>query len=1257
MTTPRFTWPILFAVVAHPVLAASKDLVFDLDEDRTLNAELRDLDDDRAGLVFSLSKPPNNGEARIEANGRLSYQPRKDWHGKDGFVFDIVDGKKRSSHKAVIEVSAVNDPPSAGPPVELAGTEDKPVKGQVTATDVDKDPLFFTVADSPPHGKLVVDRKTGTFQYQPGMNENGTVKFAIAVNDGTAQVPAAVTVVLAPVNDPPQARDADDFKGDEDHALQGKLGATDADNDPLTWSLTDGPKNGVVEIDAGKGTFVYQPKPNFHGDDVFGFSVSDGQVSSKGRVELQIINVNDPPTASANDVVGNEDTPLKGKLNAKDPDGDEVSFSLKIDPKHGEVDLDRGTGAFTYTPEPNFHGADKFSVEAGDVHLTMTMWIGVTIQPVNDAPVAVDGTVSGDEDKPATGKLKGQDIDKDTVSFSLADSPKNGTVEVSADGSFRYHPKPDFHGEDRFGFLVSDGNATAAAVEVVNVKPQNDAPKTASLEVRTNEDSGVRGIVTGSDIDKDKLTWTVGTAPHKGEAVIDERTGSFVYQPKAHENGADSFAVQVSDGSETATATIQVVIAAVNDAPVAVDHGNKGDEDQLITGKVTGTDVDKDVLAYAVIAKPKSGTVEIDAATGAYSYKPQANFNGTDGFRFEVSDGKLRSAASVKVTVAPVNDAPDVKALSLKTLEDKAVAGAVVASDIEKTQLAFAVGKGPRKGTVQVDAASGRLTFTPRENEHGDDSFTIIVSDGAAQTEGTVAVALAPVNDAPVASPYEGQGQEDGRVQGQLRGNDLDGDALRYTAVRKPRFGTVDVDGSTGAFTYTPGKNFHGADSFGFEVSDGKLRAGAEAKLTILAVNDVPEPKDLALITLEDKEGGGKVLAFDIDKDTLTFRLKSQPQKGTALVDDATGTVRYLPRADENGSDSFVVEVTDGFASADAKVIVTVAPVPDAPVFAHRAVEVAEDEIALVKLSAKDADAGDTVTFKIATPPRLGIATLETDGTTLRYVPRDDVHGEDAIGIEASDGKNRSTGTLPVRIAARNDAPFLQEVKAEMLEEGVLELPLVVHDKDGDPVTLALAGGGAPSSAPSSAPTTAAPAAGAGKAGAGTKTTSSQARPDVESKASAPSAVTLTGGVLRIAPRKDFAGNIEATVVPRDPTTSGAPLRIVIAVANVNDAPFVRDLALVGEAGKSVSGTLSASDVDAGDSLAFVVAVPPTQGTAIMDDPASGRFTYTANAAALGEDSFRIRVKDKAGASVSATVRVSFAAAPASTAKPGAAQP
>ena len=186
----------------------------------------------------------------------------------------------------------------------------------------------------------------------------------------------------------------------------------------------------------------------------------------------------------------------------------------------------------------------------------------------------------------------------------------------------------------------------------------------------------------------------------------------------------------------------------VTDAVVSIATS----EDTAILGQVVATDSNGDVLAYAVSGAPAHGTLTLDAATGAYTYTPGANFNGADSFQVIVTDAAGASAVqTVNVGIAAVNDAPVTDAIvALAAEEDKAVSGQVLASDVDGDVLTFSVSGAPAHGTLTLDAATGKYTYTPAANYAGADTFDVTVTDasGAVSIQ-RVALTISAVADMP----------------------------------------------------------------------------------------------------------------------------------------------------------------------------------------------------------------------------------------------------------------------------------------------------------------------------------------------------------------------------------------------------------------------------------------------------------------------------------------------------------------------------
>lgn len=168
------------------------------------------------------------------------------------------------------------------------------------------------------------------------------------------------------------------------------------------------------------------------------------------------------------------------------------------------------------------------------------------------------------------------------------------------------------------------------------------------------------------------------------------------------------------------------------------------------------------------------------------------------------------------------NSAPTLSnsAISLSTAEDTQVSGAVTATDPDGDTLGYAIGTAPNNGSLTVNQ-DGTFTYTPNDDYFGDDSATIVVSDSIESVIATISVAVSNVNDLPVITTSSLVVGSNGETTGIIEASDIDGDALSFAVQSQPQQGTVEINSSTGAFTFTANELATVNDSFVVSVSDG----------------------------------------------------------------------------------------------------------------------------------------------------------------------------------------------------------------------------------------------------------------------------------------------------------------------------------------------------------------------------------------------------------------------------------------------------
>lgn len=316
-------------------------------------------------------------------------------------------------------------------------------------------------------------------------NTAGILTVTLTVTDAAGLASTATTEVTVIGNTPPVAY-ASTITLDEDTTTRSTLKASDADGDPLTYSIyLNGDKGTAVLTDASTGEFTYTPEPNANGTDMISFYAHDGKtLSNGGEVTINIAPVNDEPTAQDLSLTTLESTPINGYIKAEDIDGDKLTYSISTDGTLGNAIItDSSTGAFTYTPQTALNGNDSFIITVGDGNISTTANVAVTITPVNDAPLAVDDTASTSTETPVTIPVLSNDSDPDgdALNVTAVSAPANGTTVISGD-TIIYTPAANFSGEETFTYTISDPEgSTASATVTVTVQASTIEPTVTSL--------------------------------------------------------------------------------------------------------------------------------------------------------------------------------------------------------------------------------------------------------------------------------------------------------------------------------------------------------------------------------------------------------------------------------------------------------------------------------------------------------------------------------------------------------------------------------------------------------------------------------------------------------------------------------------------------------------------------------------------------------------------------------------------------------
>lgn len=1097
------------------------------------------------------------------------------------------------------------------------------------------------------------DSNTSTFSQTFAWTITNDNRDPLAVNDSGSAVAGQSTTISVLSND------------------------SDADGDTLTIQSFSQPANGTV-TQVGQ-QLQYAAPIGFSGTTTFTYTAKDTyNPIGVSNVATVTVTVNGAPiarndsyemaggtsltVAAANGLIRN------AAGSDSDPEGGAVTVVLSsvTAPANGSVTVN-ADGSFTYTPTPGFAGTDSFSYTVTDGTLVSNVATVSIVVPA--PPTAVNDTYSTLSNTlltvPVYGGLLTNDIDPRGLSLSiLAGSvvgPSHGTLVMLTGGAFTYLPALGYTGTDSFTYRVTNGQYTSTPATVtISIVTSNRAPVAVNDTYNVNAGS-VLTIVAGSimsndsDPDRDLLTAALVTSTSTGTLVFTPGVGAFVFTPAPNTFGDVTFTYTVSDpyGLTSAPATVTIHINAL---PVASNDAYTVAEDttlSVLAGSgllVNDTDANNDTLTVdlGTLTSPAHGTVAV-LADGRLTYTPAANYAGPDSFTYRVSDGRsLSGAATVNITVTPVNDAPVAAADTYSTAQEATLTVNVAAngvvqrndSDVDDatSTLTASLVSTTANGTLTLNG-DGTFTYTPAVGFYGTDTFSYRVTDpsGLASAPATVTITVLAVdlevqtsvvcnaNAAYVSYSLTSVNYTAAPGTTQIEWIDSLGRTVA-TQTSQSKTGQILWPGTvltSGTATDWPGWVLSGglwavgADGFEATKPTVTLRFtwGRTKSVTVSypsatgscdpnpGANKAPRAANDSYTVAEDTiltVPAPGLLANDTDPEVgplvVHLPLVLSPIHGT-VVQDANGSLVYTPAPNYYGSDTYSYRTRDaaGLLSNPATVSITVTPVNDLPIAVADTFTVASGATLSASVAGVlnqpgyDTPSGDLGNvWSIVTAAAHGTATMNVDGS-FTYVSVANYSGADSFTYRLCDTDGDcSTATATITVSASNNRPVANADAFSATEDTVFTGSVATNDVpslDGGNVWTLVTG------------TT-----------HGTVTVS-------------------TTGAVTYTPAANYFGADQFTYRLCDLNNDCSTATATLSVASVDDAPVaVRDQ-FTGAEDTVLTGSVSTNDTTSGDGgNVWALVTGTTHGTLVFT--ATGAFTYTPATNYNGADSFTYRVCD-----------------------------
>ncbi|HQY30591.1 MAG TPA: Ig-like domain-containing protein, partial [Thermomicrobiales bacterium] len=449
--------------------------------------------------------------------------------------------------------------------------------GSRTAIDVlsnDTDPesgtLHVIKAGKATAGRVSLAEDSGTVSYRPATGQTGEATFSYTIADdagNTSDGVVTVTIVAAG-NGAPLATNDEFLVGinSPGSVLDVLSNDTDPEGDTLQVQIEQTPEHGEVAVDALQ-SITYTPDADFHGRDTFTYTIVDGGgLASSATVVIEVQAANQAPIAVADATTIDEDTSstLPLMANDTDPDGDALAITSISGAMFGTATL-QTNGTLIYQPIPDAFGIEYLTYIVSDgLGGTAQGTVQITVNSINDAPVAADDTAVTGTDVGVLIPVQAndRDADGDYLSPAIVQPAPFGLASVTLAGAIWYQPAAGFHGEVSFRYSITDWAGAAAETQVTIVIGEPNTPPIAKndrVNVVPNIGSIVDPLKNDHDDDGDTLVVvSVSESKHGSAQVIN---GQIVYTPKTGYLGSDSFTYSIIDqGGVTATATIRLTV-------------------------------------------------------------------------------------------------------------------------------------------------------------------------------------------------------------------------------------------------------------------------------------------------------------------------------------------------------------------------------------------------------------------------------------------------------------------------------------------------------------------------------------------------------------------------------------------------------------------------------------------------------------------------------------------------------------------------
>jgi Ca2+-binding RTX toxin-like protein len=1027
----------------------------------------------------------------------------------------------------------------------------------------------------------------------------------------------------------------------EDNTKTGVLSGTDPNSDPLTFSITNQPHKGTVQLNnSGTGTYTYTPTLNATGTDSFSFRVYDGTYySNTAAVAINLTPVNDIPTTTTAELTAYVGGTVESLLTGADVDGDSLIFSVVTNGASGIATItNAATGAYTYTPSVNVPGDDSFTYRVSDGTTSVTGTISVSIDPE-----AIYGTIGDDTLTSGAG------------SNSVLAYGGNDTINITGKSGV-------------FTDTIDGGAGTDSLV--VNYSGISNL---GDFSISESGDYTILTHSNGATIQyKNVENLTVGSYAYTIDTSADTFWNSSEYVLYMYEGGNTSSTDITSLNSFAKATNLSVVGSASADTMNLNLHRTEDFSGNWTIDLKAGNDI----LNSAKLKNADS--IDLGAGDDSVSVMFGADAGGVQTIA-NASLAKLDGGAG-RDTIRYDESTNTSGTISLTT------AGASNFENIVGSPGAETItGDGNSNYLAGGNYSSSNTTADTLNGAGGDDMLLAsyngsgIGSDTFGHVAGLTLNGYSTVNFGGSLSSagnhtlYGGSGNDilvgaggEDTLDGGTGQDDLFGGTGIDTFVVRAGDGSITLssadviydfaDGTDvfaleegltyNALTITQGTGFYASHTIVQRTSSDEYLAivqntsvgnitAADFVLNVagLTPNNAPVAGTVNPITINEDNISSAIglSATDVDSDAITnYVINVLPEEGVLFVDsngdgiqdagessialnglvlqaDITANrLKYNPNANFEGKDSFsysAVDARGGESANQVTVHFLVNAVNDTPTVSALSATTNENQVMSSVLRGSDVD-GDALTYAIVSNATNGSVVISNSAVpAFTYTPNSNYNGTDSFTYKVNDGTiDSSTATVTITTSNVDNTPAAANGTLTATEDTTTTGTLLGTDPDSDPLTYSVVQ----------------------QASKGTLTITN-----------------ASTGEFTYVPNANQSGRDAFSYKVNDGSQDSNIAVVTMTITAVNDAPVAASGTLRINEDTAASTHLLGADVE-GDSLTYSIVSNGSLGTAAITNAANGAFTYTPNSNASGTDTFTYRVNDGTVNSSVATVTVNI---------------